>query len=157
MEGYLTRSKKVRQQEVDELSDKLTQYEEDLAEQRDRLFSLREENRLLKDELERYRSNEKYMTETMINAQKTAERVIADAEVAAAKRLYGVQEQERRIRENIAGYQAQLIELERHASRLLSSIVETMSSLRLPEPEKEISARDLFANISSVISSDEVA
>lgn len=105
------------------------EYEQEIRDSRDRLFSLREENRILKEQLEDFRTNEKYIAGVMLSAKKAAEQIIADAEFEANKKIFAVQEEERQLQGLISKYTNELIEIQKITSGLLHDIVERVSQL----------------------------
>ena len=105
------------------------EYEKEIKDSRDRLFSLREENRILKEQLEDFKTNEKYIAGVMLSAKKAAEQIIADAEFEANKKIFSVQEEERQLQTLISRYTNELVEIQKITSGLLHDIVERVSQL----------------------------
>ncbi len=106
-----------------------TDYELEIRESRERMFNLREENRMLKEQLDEQKKNERYISGVMLNAEKAAEKIIADADFEAAKKIYAVKEQEKQLQVLIAKYTKELLEIQKIASGLLHDIVERVSAL----------------------------
>lgn len=68
-----------------------------LKEQSDRITDLKEENILLKDQLESFKEKEAYILDTMQRAEKMSGDIIDDANLEAAKRLFKVAEREKQL------------------------------------------------------------
>jgi len=155
--SFMRNSKKINDFEQKYI-DLQQEYEQEIKESRDRMFNLREDNRLLKEQLESFKTNEKYISGVMMNAQKAAEQIVSDAEFEANKKIFSVQEEERQLQGMISKYTNELVEIQKITSGLLHDIVERVAQLAHSETVEVIDIplpQESFNNIRKIMEQTE--
>ena len=104
-------------------------YEEALDELRKRVVTLRDENRALKVRVEEYERKEKYISLAIMKAEHTADTIVGEASLEAAKRLTVVSEKERKWQDEILSYTGRLTDMQRHIAKLLQDVVDAMGKV----------------------------
>lgn len=122
--NYTADSVKKYVQEIKEL------YDRDFSEQRERLTTLRDENRRLREEVSAYRQKEYSICAAVLKAEQMAEKIIAEAEFAARKRMVDAEDFEKKSKRLVDSYIERLFSIEKNIAELLNEAIRTTSTLK---------------------------
>jgi len=99
-------------------------YERILKEQKERIITLREQNKQLKKRVDAYTENEKQICSVLIQAEITARKIIAEAEYTAADRRTKLIGEINAYQAAIRKYQEKIMRLEHIAVTMLKDITD---------------------------------
>jgi SMC interacting uncharacterized protein involved in chromosome segregation len=122
--NYKAASVKKYVQEIKDL------YDRDFDEQRDRMISLRDENKRLREEVGVYRQKEGSISAAVVKAEQVAEKIIAEAEVVARKKIAEADDFEKKAKRLVDSYIGRLYAIEKNIAELLKDAIHTTSSLK---------------------------
>jgi cell division septum initiation protein DivIVA len=97
-------------------------YEKCLKEQKERIISLREENREIQSILEKHKSNEEYIIEVIARAEETADLIIKEADLKAKEKIEAAEKEERRLRYDIEVNCQRLYKLKRASEAIFRAV-----------------------------------
>jgi cell division septum initiation protein DivIVA len=132
MEGLMEHLKmsftgKYRAEDVDMLLLKIrSDYEKCLKEQKERIVNLRDENRELQTVVEKYRSNEKYIIDTIARAEETAQSIIKEAEASAEEIVGAAEKKEIQLRSDVEVNCQRLYKLKRASEAIFRAVTKVM-------------------------------
>lgn len=100
-------------------------YEETLGEQRDRISSLRDENRQLLIIIEKYKVNENYIIDAITKAEEAADSIIKEAKQKAKMIIDSALREDEMMRRNFDLHCQRLIKLKRASEAIFRAISKT--------------------------------
>lgn len=107
-----------------------TLYDQGFAELRERMITLRDENRRLRENIGRYKLKERSISTAVVTAEEVAQRIVAEAEFNARKRIAEAEEYEKRTKRIVDSYIERLFTIEKSIAALLNEVIETASALK---------------------------
>jgi len=111
-------------EDVDKLLSKVRiDYEKCLKEQKERIVKLREENREMAAQIERYRANEKLIVGAITRAEETAQSIVKTAEKKAEERLARVADEEKQLRMAVEAGCQRLYKLRRASEAIYRALL----------------------------------
>ncbi len=101
-------------------------YEECLKEQRDRIITMRDEIRVLNQQMKSFRENEQYIVGAIARAEETAKMVILEAQAQAADIVIKAREEEKQISMAAAGCYQKLLRLKAASEDIYRAVSRTV-------------------------------
>lgn len=129
-------------------------YDNDFNEMRSRMIALRDENRLMKEELEEYHAKEKYISATVLKAEQLSQHIKDEAEFQARKRINDAVDLEQLAKLHVRQSVEKLYEIQRSVALLLNHVIDTTTALKEAQINHEPAlknAAEIYQFINGVI------
>ncbi len=101
-------------------------YEDCLKEQRDRIMTMRDENRGLKLQLKRFIENEQYIVGAIARAEETAKSIVLEAQAQAADIVVKARNEEKQLNMAVAGCYQKLLRLKGASEEIYRAMSKTI-------------------------------
>ena len=130
---------KYNAEDVDQLLSKVrNDYEACLKEQKDRIITLREQNRELSEIVAKYKNDERYIIGAIKRAEETAQFIIDEAQQKAKERIEDAQNEERQVKMTVEGCYQRLYGLRSASEAIFRAVAKAMGEC---EPSAESNVR----------------